>query len=175
MPQIQNLEVMCAKDHMEVQLSFDKPFTGLVFSKGQFGHDNCVYVHPKSGRTNFRFSIIYNGCGTKPDAKGKFYENTVVVQYDEELIEVWDEAKRLRCEWYNDYEKTATKPPMVIADLEVVELNFRGNESPIHLVVTKLTKFYDFQGTMWTVGWRSKTGKAHGPAQSAESFHLVPL
>lgn len=27
---------------------------------------------------------------------------------------------------YNDYEKTATKPPMVIADLEVVELNFRG-------------------------------------------------
>lgn len=127
LPQIQNLEVMCAKDHMEVQLSFDKPFTGLVFSKGQFGQDNCVYVHPKSSRTNFRFSIIYNGCGTKPDAKGKFYENTVVVQYDEELIEVWDEAKRLRCEWYNDYEKTATKPPMVIADLEVVELNFRGD------------------------------------------------
>lgn len=126
MPNIQNLEVMCAKDHMEVQLSFDKPFTGLVFSKGQFGHDNCVYVQPRSGRNNFRFSIIYNGCGTKPDAKGKFYENTVVVQYDEELIEVWDEAKRLRCEWYNDYEKTATKPPMVIADLEVVELNFRG-------------------------------------------------
>ena len=126
LPQIQNLEVMCAKDHMEVQLSFDKPFTGLVFSKGQYGSDNCVYVQPKSGRNNFRFSIIYNGCGTKPDAKGKFYENTVVVQYDEELIEVWDEAKRLRCEWYNDYEKTATKPPMVIADLEVVELNFRG-------------------------------------------------
>lgn len=52
-----------------------------------------------------------------------------MVQYDEELIEVWDEAKRLRCEWYNDYEKTATKPPMVIADLEVVELNFRGRIS----------------------------------------------
>ena len=138
LPQIQNLEVMCAKDHMEVQLSFDKPFTGLVFSKGQFGQDNCVYVHPKSSRTNFRFSIIYNGCGTKPDAKGKFYENTVVVQYDEELIEVWDEAKRLRCEWYNDYEKTATKPPMVIADLEVVELNFRG-KSPDDWIPEKIT------------------------------------
>jgi len=127
LPQIQNLEVMCAKDHMEVQLSFDRPFDGLVFSKGQFGHDNCVYVQPNTGSVNFRFSIIYNGCGTKPDAKGKFYENTVVVQYDEELIEVWDEAKRLRCEWYNDYEKTATKPPMVISDLEVIELNFRGD------------------------------------------------
>ncbi|CAL4219666.1 unnamed protein product [Meganyctiphanes norvegica] len=58
---------------------------------------------------------------------GKFYENTIIVQYDSDLIEVWDEAKRLRCEWYNDYEKTASKPPMVIADLEVVELNFRGD------------------------------------------------
>lgn len=42
------------------------------------------------------------------------------------FLQVWDEAKRLRCEWYNDYEKTASKPPMKIADLEVVELNFRG-------------------------------------------------
>ena len=40
--------------------------------------------------------------------------------------QVWDEAKRLRCEWYNDYEKGVTKPPIVVSDLEVVELNFRG-------------------------------------------------
>jgi hypothetical protein len=43
-----------------------------------------------------------------------------------DLIEVWDEAKRLRCEWYNDYEKGVTKPPIRVSDLEVVELNFRG-------------------------------------------------
>ena len=41
---------------------------------------------------------------------------------------MWDEAKRLRCEWYNDYEKGVTKPPIVVSDLEVVELNFRGME-----------------------------------------------
>ncbi|GBP51716.1 hypothetical protein EVAR_96267_1 [Eumeta japonica] len=58
---------------------------------------------------------------------GQFYENTVVVQYDKDLLEVWDEAKRLRCEWFNDYEKTASKPPMVIADLDVVQLDFRGD------------------------------------------------
>lgn len=61
-----------------------------------------------------------------PDLHGQFYENTVVVQYDKDLLEVWDEAKRLRCEWFNDYEKTASKPPMVIADLDVVQLDFRG-------------------------------------------------
>lgn len=53
----------------------------------------------------------------------------MVVQYDKDLLEVWDEAKRLRCEWFNDYEKTASKPPMVIADLDVVQLDFRGTFS----------------------------------------------
>ncbi len=50
-----------------------------------------------------------------------------LLQYDKDLIEVWDEAKRLRCEWYNDYEKGVTKPPIRVSDLEVVELNFRGD------------------------------------------------
>ena len=67
-------------------------------------------------------------CGTKPDMNGKFYENNIVIQYDKDLIEVWDEAKRLRCEWYNDYEKGITKPPIRVSDLEVVELNFRGRK-----------------------------------------------
>lgn len=52
----------------------------------------------------------------------------VVVQYDKDLLEVWDEAKRLRCEWFNDYEKTASKPPMVIADLDIIQLDFRGKK-----------------------------------------------
>lgn len=55
----------------------------------------------------------------------------VVIQYDKDLLEVWDEAKRLRCEWFNDYEKTASKPPMVIADLDVIQLDFRGKYSNI--------------------------------------------
>lgn len=126
MTQIQSLEVMCGKDHMDVHLSFTQPFEGIVFSKGQYGDPRCVYVHPSTGRTFFSFRIAYARCGTKPDLHGQFYENTVVVQYDKDLLEVWDEAKRLRCEWFNDYEKTASKPPMVIADLDVIQLDFRG-------------------------------------------------
>ncbi|XP_076062313.1 uncharacterized protein LOC143037670 [Oratosquilla oratoria] len=127
LPAISQLEVMCGKEQMTVQLVFTSPFQGMVFSKGQYGQNRCMYVQPRSGGTQFEFQILYNDCGTKPDMGGKFYENTIIVQYDSDLIEVWDEAKRLRCEWYNDYEKTASKPPMVIADLEVVELNFRGD------------------------------------------------
>lgn len=76
-----------------------------------------------------RVLISLPRCGTKPDMHGQFYENTVVVQYDKDLLEVWDEAKRLRCEWFNDYEKTASKPPMVIADLDVIQLDFRGTDT----------------------------------------------
>lgn len=59
----------------------------------------------------------------------------MVVQYDKDLLEVWDEAKRLRCEWFNDYEKTASKPPMVIADLDVIQLDFRGFISYQNIVI----------------------------------------
>ncbi|XP_056640882.1 uncharacterized protein LOC130447867 [Diorhabda sublineata] len=127
MPSIQSLEVMCGKDHMDVHLTFSHPFEGIVSSKGQHGDPRCVYVPPASGQTFFSFRIAYARCGTKPDLHGQFYENTVVVQYDKDLLEVWDEAKRLRCEWFNDYEKTASKPPMVIADLDVIQLDFRGD------------------------------------------------
>ena len=73
---------------------------------------------------------------------GKFYENNIVIQYDKDLIEVWDEAKRLRCEWYNDYEKGITKPPIRVSDLEVVELNFRGRSIFSHIeYLTKKDKF----------------------------------
>lgn len=127
MPNIVSLEVMCGKDHMDVHLSFSAPFEGIVSSKGQHSDPRCVYVPPSTGKTFFSFRISYSRCGTKPDLNGQFYENTVVVQYDKDLLEVWDEAKRLRCEWFNDYEKTASKPPMVIADLDVIQLDFRGD------------------------------------------------
>ncbi|XP_022903808.1 uncharacterized protein [Onthophagus taurus] len=127
MPSIQSLEVMCGKDHMDVHLTFSHPFEGIVSSKGQHGDPRCVYVPPLTGQSSFSFRIAYTRCGTKPDLHGQFYENTVVVQYDKDLLEVWDEAKRLRCEWFNDYEKTASKPPMVIADLDVIQLDFKGD------------------------------------------------
>lgn len=90
---------------------------------------------PSTGKASFSFRIAYSHCGTKPDLHGQFYENTVVVQYDKDLLEVWDEAKRLRCEWYNDYEKTASKPPMVIADLDVIQLDFRGDSHTVDYAV----------------------------------------
>ncbi|XP_022246325.1 uncharacterized protein LOC106463178 [Limulus polyphemus] len=127
MPKLVTLDVVCGKDHMSVHLEFSAPFYGHVFSKGHYGHDNCVYVKPHSGLTYVDFNIYYANCGTKPDLNGKFYENTIIIQYGTDIIEAWDEAKRLRCEWYDSYEKEAKKGLLKIAELEVVELDFQGD------------------------------------------------
>ncbi|KAG0422887.1 hypothetical protein HPB47_001315 [Ixodes persulcatus] len=103
-------------------------FHGIVFSKGHHGQQDCVYVQPHSGITAVHFDVFYDRCGTKPDHHGSFYENTIVVQYGVDVIEAWDEAKRLRCEWHDAYEKSALKTPSIqLADLEVQELNFQGD------------------------------------------------
>lgn len=133
---IQTLDVICGKNFMTVRAEFSGPFYGIVFSKGTYGQENCIYVKPNSGQTNAAFNVYYDQCGTKPDLQGKFYENTIVIQYGSDIIEAYDEAKRLRCEWFEAYEKPATfKPAIPVADLEVVEMNFQGDVSiPSNLI-----------------------------------------
>lgn len=107
-----------------------RPCAGFVFSKGTYGQDNCIYVKQNSGVTATNFNVYYDQCGTKPDLQGKFYENTIVIQYGSDIIEAYDEAKRLRCEWFEAYEKPATfRPAIPVADLDVVEMNFQGDVS----------------------------------------------
>lgn len=126
---VKNLDVICGKNFMTVRAEFSSPFYGIVFSKGTYGHENCIYVKQNSGLTHAVFNVHYDQCGTKPDLKGKFYENTIVIQYGSDIIEEYDEAKRLRCEWFEAYEKPATfKPAIPVADLDVVEMNFQGDE-----------------------------------------------
>ena len=39
---------------------------------------------------------------------GTYFENTIVVQYDPQVQEVWDQARKLRCTWHDQYEKSVT-------------------------------------------------------------------
>ena len=63
MANIQSLEVMCGKTHMEVQISFDRPFNGIIFSKGAVDQYNCIYVKPQTGATTYSFNIMYDQVG----------------------------------------------------------------------------------------------------------------
>ena len=60
MANIASLEVMCGKTYMEVQISFDKPFNGIIFSKGAVDQYDCIYVKPQTGSIAYTFNILYD-------------------------------------------------------------------------------------------------------------------
>ena len=57
MAQIQDLQVQCEKDMMRVRIIFDRPFYGMVFSKGHYSNVNCVHVPSGLGKTQATFDI----------------------------------------------------------------------------------------------------------------------
>ena len=134
---IQLIEVMCEKSHIRVSITFDKPFQGIIFSKGYYSDQNCIHLQPTSGTISTSFEISQNNCGLtssgnidfngQPNPAGSYVENTIIIQYDPQVQEVWDQARRLRCTWYDYYEKAVTFKPFQVNMLNAVTANFLGD------------------------------------------------
>ncbi|KPM03188.1 Zona pellucida-like domain containing protein 6 [Sarcoptes scabiei] len=107
---------------MKVNLEFDRPFNGLIFSKGFY-------------RLQANFEIYLGTCGMTSSEKsnnpasslGLFIENTIIIQYDPQVQEIWDQARKLRCTWYDFYEKSVTFRPFNVDMLDAVTANFLGD------------------------------------------------
>ncbi len=139
MPKIVSLDVTCEKNLMKVYVEFDKPFYGIIFSKGHYSDVNCVHLPAGLGRTSAKFDVSINSCGTTGNTEnglygygadsgsGTFFENTIVVQYDPQVQEVWDQARKLRCTWHDQYEKSVTFRPFPVDMLDVVRADFAGD------------------------------------------------
>ena len=52
---------------MKVSIQFDKPFKGIIFSKGFYSDVNCVHLPAGVGQSNTNFDIAINSCGTTGD------------------------------------------------------------------------------------------------------------
>ncbi|XP_022242558.1 uncharacterized protein LOC111085937 [Limulus polyphemus] len=140
MPQINALNVKCEKNHMKVNIEFDRPFYGMIFSKGHYSDHNCVHLPPGIGHEIVNFEIFLGKCGMTSSQQqhgphggeggyggGLFIENTVIIQYDPQVQEIWDQARRLRCTWYDFYEKAVTFRPFNVDMLDAVTANFLGD------------------------------------------------
>ncbi|KAK3910383.1 Cuticlin-4 [Frankliniella fusca] len=141
MPQIKHLQVQCEKTHMRVNIEFDRPFYGMIFSKGFYSDPHCVHLKPGTGHLSATFEIFLNSCGMSssgnqqggdygghgPTPSGSYVENTIIVQYDPYVQEVWDQARKLRCTWYDFYEKAVTFRPFQVDMLHAVTANFLGD------------------------------------------------
>lgn len=139
MPKIISLDVKCEKNSMKVFIGFDKPFYGIVFSKGHYSNVNCVHLPAGLGRTSANFEISIHACGTAGNTEnglygygadsgsGTYFENIIVIQYDPQVQEVWDQARKLRCTWHDQYEKSVTFRPFPVDMLDVVRADFAGD------------------------------------------------
>ncbi|XP_073991117.1 cuticlin-1-like [Rhodnius prolixus] len=139
LPLITSLDVKCEKNSMKVFLGFDKPFYGIVFSKGHYSNANCVHLPAGLGRSQASFEIGIHSCGTAGNTEnglygygadsgsGTYFENIIVVQYDPQVQEVWDQARKLRCTWHDQYEKSVTFRPFPVDMLDVVRADFAGD------------------------------------------------
>jgi len=138
-PKISNIQVQCEKTHMRVSVEFDRPFFGMIFSKGHYSDPNCVHLSAGSGNVNAAFEIRLNQCGMtssaglqseasgQPNPAGSYVESTIIVQYDPQVQEVFDQARKLRCTWYDYYEKSVTFRPFQVNMLNAVTANFLGD------------------------------------------------
>lgn len=139
MPKIVSLDVKCEKSSMKVYIGFDKPFYGIVFSKGHYSNVNCVHLPAGLGRTSANFEISIHACGTAGNTEnglygygadsgsGTYFENIIVIQYDPQVQEVWDQARKLRCTWHDQYEKSVTFRPFPVDMLDIVRADFAGD------------------------------------------------
>ncbi|XP_014241394.1 uncharacterized protein LOC106662100 [Cimex lectularius] len=139
LPVITSLDVKCEKNSMKVFIGFDKPFYGIVFSKGHYSNANCVHLPSGLGRSQASFEIGIHSCGTAGNTEnglygygadsgsGTYFENIIVVQYDPQVQEVWDQARKLRCTWHDQYEKSVTFRPFPVDMLDVVRADFAGD------------------------------------------------
>ncbi len=103
-PQIKHLQVQCEKTHMRVNIEFDRPFYGMIFSKGYYSDQHCVHLKPGTGHLSATFEIFLNSCGMSssanhnaqqygaPTPSGSYVENTIIIQYDPYVQEVWDQV-----------------------------------------------------------------------------------
>jgi hypothetical protein len=103
-PKIKHLQVQCEKTHMRVNIEFDRPFYGMIFSKGFYSDQHCVHMKPGAGHLSATFEIFLNSCGMSssanhnanqygaPTPSGSYVENTIIIQYDPYVQEVWDQV-----------------------------------------------------------------------------------
>ncbi|XP_073828451.1 uncharacterized protein isoform X2 [Musca autumnalis] len=97
---IQKVNLKCGSDSMHVMLETEKPFTGVMYTRGSFYKQTApCFVKPtsSSGEKSLEMSFSLDQCQTVKD--GELYSNIVVIQNDPELITPGDSAFSLECDF----------------------------------------------------------------------------
>lgn len=136
-PHIHEMNVQCSKDMMTINVEFNKPYDGVIYSKGFYNTPECRYVNPNSGQTKYSFKVMLNSCGTHfvdefSSGKQAYLENVLVVQNEPGIQEVWDVIRTVRCLWEGNLNK-ALSIALNIGMLNQEVVTFSGDTATARL------------------------------------------
>ncbi|KAL5240928.1 hypothetical protein ACI65C_008338, partial [Semiaphis heraclei] len=136
-PHIHEMNVQCSKDMMTINVEFNKPYDGVIYSKGFYNTPECRYVNPNSGQTKYSFKVMLNSCGTHfvdefSSGKQAYLENVLVVQNEPGIQEVWDVIRSVRCLWEGNLNK-ALSIALNIGMLNQEVVTFSGDTATARL------------------------------------------
>ncbi|CAH1985627.1 unnamed protein product [Acanthoscelides obtectus] len=117
-PHIHAIDVECGKEMMTINIEFNRPFNGVIYSKGYYNMPECRYVQENSNQIKFSFTVNLNMCGTEFvnafDTEGQSYlENVLVLQNEPGIQEVWDTVRSVRCLWEGNLKEQLSVSLMV--------------------------------------------------------------
>ncbi|KAH8307674.1 hypothetical protein KR044_008692 [Drosophila immigrans] len=97
---IQKVNLKCGANSMNVMLETEKPFTGVMYTRGSFYKQTApCFMKPTAnqGTRSLEMNFQLDQCQTLKD--GELYTNIVVIQNDPELITPGDSAFSLECDF----------------------------------------------------------------------------
>ncbi|XP_046865366.1 uncharacterized protein LOC6647779 [Drosophila willistoni] len=97
---IQKVNLKCGANSMNVMLETEKPFTGVMYTRGSFYKQTPpCFMKPtqQQGSRSLEMNFELDQCQTLKE--GELYTNIVVIQNDPELITPGDSAFSLECDF----------------------------------------------------------------------------
>ncbi|KAH8369239.1 hypothetical protein KR009_005194 [Drosophila setifemur] len=97
---IQKVNLKCGANSMNVVLETEKPFTGVMYTRGSFYKQTApCFMKPTAnqGSRSLEMNFQLDQCQTLKD--GDLFTNIVVIQNDPELITPGDSAFSLECDF----------------------------------------------------------------------------
>lgn len=136
-PHIHAITVDCGKEMMTINIEFNKPYNGIIYSQEHYNEPQCVYVRENSNQVKFSFTVSLNTCGTRfySDFKNEgqaYLENVLVLQNELGIQEVWDHIRRVRCLWEGNLVKQLASS-LSVGMLTQITSNFSGDTAMARL------------------------------------------
>lgn len=156
LPKLLNIQADCVNPQfIKVSLEFDREFQGIVYTKGHFMDENCLYAHEGSGFTKLNFTIATDTCGTldknlAAEVNASITEATVIIQNDPLFQDANDVARRIRCAWSDRFDKIISSRGFKVGSLSENTMDYSADAVSVWMDL-RMGKD-PFQGTPVTNG-----------------------